>query len=475
MALRVLMLRKKKDNLESDLKKLRAKQSGFAKREGELAEAIKELAPDATDEEKAAVDEAVEAFEKEKAETEEKIADLDGRVKAIEDEIAGEEDKQEPEPEPANDPAEPAAGGEDKKSRRSKGGSYPMNRTRNFRNMADHEVRAMMGREDVKAFLAEIRSAIKEKRALTNVGLLAPEVFLGMIKENLENYSKLYKYVTVRQLSGNGREVIMGTIPEGVWIDCCGILNELNLAFNDVEVACWKVGGYFDVCNANIEDSDVNLADELITALGQAIGYALDKAIVYGLGTRMPLGFVTRLAQTSEPADYPETARPWVDLHTSNIKKSNKTGVEMFQEILMDSAAAKGKYAHAERVWIMNETTYTYLKAQGLSINAAGTIVSGMEGTMPVAGGNVEVLEFMSDYDIAYGYLDLYLLGERKGITLASSEHVKFIQDRTIFKGTARYDGAPTIAEAFGLMNIKNVNPTTSVEFAPDTANTESA
>jgi HK97 family phage major capsid protein len=93
---------------------------------------------------------------------------------------------------------------------------------------------------------------------------------------------------------------------------------------------------------------------------------------------------------------------------------------------------------------------------------------------MPVAGGDVVVLEFMADGDIAYGYLDLYLLGERRAITLGSSEHFKFIADKTVFKGTARYDGLPVIAEAFGLMNINNVNPTTSVQFAADTANADS-
>jgi hypothetical protein len=119
----------------------------------------------------------------------------------------------------------------------------------------------------------------------------------------------------------------------------------------------------------------------------------------------------------------------------------------------------------------MNEKTYTKLKAEALSINAAGAIVSGMEGTMPVAGGKVVVLDFIADYDIAYGYLDLYLLGERRGIAVGQSEHVKFIEDKTVFKGTARYDGLPVIAEGFGIMNINNTNPTTVYSFAPDSAN----
>lgn len=468
MALKVLLMRKERDTLNRELDSLKATRDGFEARESELAEAINELAPDASEEEKAAVDEAVEAFEKEKAETEEKITELEDRIAKIEEDIASEEDKQEPKDEPKPEPAPDDGNGEE----RNKGGYNPMiTRNKIFNGMKEAEVHALMEREDTKAFLSNVRTALTEKRALSGAGLLVPEVFLGMIRENIEEYSKLYAHCNVRQLSGDGREVVMGTIPEAVWTDCCGTLNELDLAFNAQEIACWKVGGYFVVCNANIEDSDIDLAAELITALGQAIGYALDKAILFGLGTRMPLGVVTRLAQTSQPADYPADARPWVDLHQTNITKVNKTGVELFQAILTNAAAAKGKYSRGQRTWAMNETTYTKLKAEGLSINAAGAIVTGIEGTMPVAGGDVVVLDFLADGDIVYGYFDLYLLGERKEITIGQSEHVKFIEDKTVFKGTARYDGAPTIAEGFGMININNTNPTTTVTFAPDSAN----
>ena len=164
---------------------------------------------------------------------------------------------------------------------------------------------ALVQRDEVKSWLGEVRTAMKEKRALTNVGLTIPEVMLGLLKEEIEGYSKLYSRVNVRNIGGTGRMLVMGTMPEAVWTDCCADLNELTLAFSDVEVDCYKVGGFFAICNANLEDSDVNLAGEIMTALGQAIGLALDKAILYGrnaAGTsKMPMGIVSRLAQTSKP------------------------------------------------------------------------------------------------------------------------------------------------------------------------------
>lgn len=454
------MKRKELDRVNKDLADLRARQEGFAAREAELEGMIEEAE---TEEERAAVEEEITAFEAEQAEVNEQIESLEGTVRAIETELAELETEPDPEPAPAADP-EP----------NERSNNTMVVRARAFRNMDMQTRDAMFAREDVQSFLTQVRNAISEKRAITGAGLLVPEVFLGLVRENIMEYSKLYKHVNLRPIGGNGREVVMGTIPEAVWTDCCGVLNELSLQFNDAEVGCWKVAGYFDICNATLEDSDIDLASELLTVLGQAIGFALDKAILYGLGTRMPMGIVTRLAQTSAPADYPATARTWVDLHTTNIKKTNTTGIDLFKWILTTSAASKGKYSRGERVWVMNDTTFTKLRAEGLSINAAGAIVSGINGTMPVAGGVVEVLDFIPDYDIVTGYFDLYLLAERAGIRLDQSEHVKFIEDRTVFRGTARYDGLPVIAEGFALMNINNTNPTTTITFAPDTANAQS-
>ena len=344
-----------------------------------------------------------------------------------------------------------------------------------FKGMTREERTVMMQREDVRGFLDAVRTGIREKRALDNVGLLVPEVILPLLRENILEYSKLYKHVNVVTVSGEARQPVMGTIPEAIWTDCCANLNELSLTFNDVEVNCWKVGGYYAICNANIEDSDIDLLGQIIIALGAGIGLALDKAILYGTGTRMPLGVISRIAQEQQPADYPATARPWVDLHTSNIKTiaASATGVELFKEFITDFGAAKGKYSRGEKVFVMNDTTYTYLTAQALSVDAAGALVAGFNGSMPGIGGIIEVLDFIPDNVIIGGYFDLYLLGERAGQKFATSEHVLFLQDKTVMKGTARYDGKPSIAEGFVAIGLNGTTPTADMTFAPDDANAE--
>lgn len=465
MALKALMLRKKLSDAQKALNALTAKDAEFTSRESEIATSIEEAE---TEEEKAAVEEAVTAYETDKAAHESEKEGLEGTIRDLEEQLSAEEHAQNTEPAP--DTPAPEAPAQEVRT--------AMRKNIIFDRMNAQERTALIQREDVKAWLTEVRACMTEKRAITNVGLTIPEVMLGLLRENVIVYSKLYKHVTVRPVGGTARQLIMGTVPEAIWTDCCANLNELTLGFNDLEMDCFKVGGFFAICNANLEDSDIDLAAELLSALGQAIGLALDKAILYGRnasGTqKMPMGIVSRLVQTEAPTGYPATARTWADLHTSNvisITAANSTGIKLFQNLVTASGAIKGKYSRGEKVWVMNETTYTALTAEAMAVNAAGAIVSGMGATMPVIGGIVEVLSFIPDNVIIGGYFDLYILAERAGQKFAQSEHVRFLQDQTVFKGTARYDGAPAIAEGFAAIGIKGTTPNATMTFPTDTAN----
>jgi len=469
MALKALLLKKRLDDSRKKLETLRKKTEEFEIREEELKKAIDEMPEDADEETRSALEESIASFEQERSEHADAVADLTREIEALEADLDEEE---------ADAPGEPEPAEEEKPEKIERKAEMKMNipesRARMFGATAQERT-MFFERDDVKAYLAEIRTCIAEKRALTNVGLTIPEVLLGILKENVINYSKLYKHVNVRTIGGEGRMVIMGTIPEAVWTDCCANLNELDLGFNDVEVNCWKVGGFFAVCNATLEDSDIDLASELIAALGQAIGRALDKAILYGTGSRMPLGIVTRLAQQSQPGTYPTTARAWEDLHSSNMLTAASTGADVLANIVKNLGAAKGKYSRGELVHVMNEKTYTWLLAQAMTVNAAGAVVTGFSDRMPVAGGIIEVIEDVPDYNIISGYYDLYLLAERAGQKFASSEHFRFLADQTVFKGTARYDGQPAIAEGFVVQTVNGASAATTIAFTSDDANSVQA
>lgn len=469
--LKQILLRKKIEGLRAQMTQaeqtrdqLMERRAAMKLREEQLEQAVGEVDADTTDEAKDALDEETAKWETDDAALTQEENDNAETTRRLQEQI---DELQRELNELDNRSAEAA-----KTPNREERKDDKIMNTRKFFGMNMQERDAFFARQDVKDFLVRVRELGGQKRAITGSELLIPTVVLDLMRENIEETSKLYKHVSVRSVPGKARQNVMGTIPEAVWTEMCAKLNELSLGFTGVEVDGYKVGGYIPVCNALLEDSDIALATEIIMALGKAIGLALDKAILYGKGVKMPMGIVTRLTQTVDPSN-DKTTIPWTNLSASNVLAiSGKTDVELFKALITASGAAKGKYSMGGKFWAMNETTYTKLVANSLSINAAGAVTSGMMSTMPVIGGAIETLSFIPDDVIIGGYGDLYLLAERAGASIAQSEHVRFIEDQTVFKGTARYDGIPTIAEGFVAIGIGGTKPTAeAVTFAEDTAN----
>lgn len=458
--LKVIMLRKKLSEVTKKLTEAREKAKELATREKELEAAIEEAQ---TDEEKEAVAQEVEQYEKDKEENDESVRTLEKEVSDTESELAELESKQRQ--------AEPVP------EARMRGVETVKTTRKKFFGMTVQERDAFFARDDVHAFLERVRTLGTQNRAITGAELTIPSVMLDLLRENIEEYSKLYKHVRVQSVPGKARQTIQGTIPEAVWTEMNAAINELSLVFNDAEVDGYKVAGYMVINNAVLKDSDIDLASTIITSLGQSIGLALDKAILYGTSKKMPTGVVTRLAQAAKPENYPDTAREWKNLSSSNIVSiaAAKKGVDLFKEIVIASGNAKGKYSTGNRFWAMNETTKTKLVAEALSFNAAGAIATGMGDTMPIVGGAIETLDFIPDNVIVGGYGDLYLLAEREGAQITQSEHVKFLEDQTVYKGLARYDGLPVIAEGFVAIGILGTTPAADMTFAEDTANKAAA
>lgn len=452
MALKVLLLRKKLDSSKKALEELRAKDASFVTREAELEAAINEMTEETTEEDRKIVEESIDSFNSEKEDHEKEKNDLEEEIKRIENEIEEEERKQSQ---------------SIKKPEERKEIIHTMENRTKFFGMSIQERDAFFAREDIKTFLSEVRTCMKEKRALTNVGLTIPDVTLPMIRQIVEEYSKLVKHVTLRPVAGTSRQNVMGEIPEAYWDEMCAAIKELDLTFYNTEMDGYKVSGYFAVCNAVLEDSDINLATELLTAIGKAIGKALDKAIVYGKGVKMPMGIVPALLKTTAPDGYPTTGRPWANLTESHIITGNQSsGTKLFQEIIAKSGIIENEYSTKSLVWIMNRKTHMKIMAESMGANQNAAIVAGMGDTMPVVGGKIEELKFIPDDTVIFGYFDAYVLAERAGTKLGQSEHVKFIEDNTVFKGTARYDGKPVIREAFAVMGIGKAPVTDSPKFA---------
>lgn len=466
--LKTLMLKRSIDLKRAELEKLRERDAEFQTREAELEQAIAEAQ---TEDEQSAVTEEIDKYESAKAEHDQNVNTLSAEIEQLEADLAAAEADA-----PTREAKTKIIERTDNKVQTTINiRALPMSR-RAFDALPEEMRSSIVQRDEVKDFLAQLRSMKGTNRAITGAELTIPVVFLDLIAENMYRYSKLLNRVRVRNVSGQARQTIAGTVPEAVWTEMCGAINELNFVFNQVTLDGYKVAGYVPVCNSLLDDSDIDLSGWIVEMLSESIGYAMDKAILYGKGSasRMPLGIVTRLAQTAAPSDYPANAPAWVDLHTSNILQiggDGVTGAEFWAELMQATGATYTRYSRGELFWCMNSKTYATLRSKVITFTATGDVAANIFGVLPIITGDVDILEFMPDGDIVGGYGDLYLLAMRSGLMIESSYEVQFLQDNTVFRAKQRADGQPIIPGAFVAININNTAVTTTMDFAADTAN----
>lgn len=476
MALKQLLLTRKIADLNKLLEEARKLDAGFLERRTalttraeELEAALQELPDDASAEDKAAVEAEVVTHEADDKALAEEQGTNDGEKQRLSDEIA----KLQAELDEVNSRAKtipaPAHTPQDEPEMR-KDEPYMQNRTKFF-GMTREERDQFIARDDIKTFLTDVRAV---KRGVTNGALLVPEIVLETLRNGLEEYSKLIKFVSLKRVPGTARQTIVGAAPEGVWMEAEGELNELSMSFNQVEVDGYMVGGVIYVHNNLIKDSDLALAAEIMSQLGKAIGKAVDRAILFGTGTNMPVGIVTRLAQTSAPSNRGTYAPAWTDLHTANVKKLNidgTTGAAFFASLVAALGVAKPDYTDGRAFWVMNRATHIKIMAKALAFDAAASLLAGVNNQMPIVGGEIVVDELVESNTIIGGYGSGYLLAEREGASLESSEHYRFVQNQTTFKGYSRYDGLPVFGEAFVVVNFANADVTTTSTFPLDISN----
>ena len=486
MALRQVLLSYKIGEKKTAIEALREKSKDFEqrkaemnKREADLEAAINEQTPDTDAETKAAVEKAVEEFTEEAEKLEEEIKQNAEEIASVEAEVAEMQKELDALSETPAAPAEPPAEPENRENNeRSNERSFAKMKVRAFDKMNLQERAALVAREDVKKFITRVTDAVTNK--VMNAEITVPTVLRPMIREEVAQKSKLLKHVNHIYVPGDTRIPIMGEIPEAIWTEQCAKLNELGLEMYMVEINAYKVGGFMGVCRYIVEDSAENILDILMYALAAGIAKAIDKAILFGTGNKMPLGIVTRLLQTVDPGNGGKYERPWVNLSKTNalelfnIIDDPNDPEKVMAAIVMAFGAAETKTGTDNKFFAMHSSTYTMLLGMLININSSGAIVSGLNMTMPVIGGDIEIIDDMPVGLIAGGYGINYTACERGNMTFDTNDRLRWIEEQVLVKATARYDGKPTNPASFFALTLRAgtvAEMVSTVTFAPDTAN----
>ena len=473
-ALRVLVLNSEITALRAQLTPLEQTRDGFAAREEQLRQALSEITETSTDAERSAVSAAVDAFENDRSANAAEIARIQGEIDTRSAEIARLEAEQTP------PPAAPAVSNSDTRNNDHHERSFvPMNNTteRRWFGLTYAERDALIAKDTTRDFLQRFRALREQQNSATGAELGIPTELMQILRDLTYQNSKLWPYVHSESIRGHSRQNIVGTGAEAVWTEMLANINEISLDFTQLEMDGYMLAGYMAISNAVLQDdADLQLLTSILNAMGEANARALDKAIVYGTGKKMPVGFVTRLAAETTPTWWNNDQGEFTDLHTSHILKldiDSTSGAAFFGTLVEALGIADPKYSDGRVFWVMNRKTHIRLMAKALAFNAAAAITAGINNTFPIVGGDIVELEFMADNDIAGGFGSLMRMAEREGLSIASSDIPLFLRNMTVYRSIGRYDGKPARGEAFVMVNFHNTAPTTSISFAPDYENSQ--
>lgn len=428
------MLAKKIEQRKSSLVDLLLKEEDIQKRSKDLEKSLEEAK---TEEEVNTVEEAVTQIDAEQKEIDDKKGVLETEISNLEKDL--EELNQNA---PTNNPKPPAdPTPETNNSERNQGGSTRMRGNK-------HETRSQMmnrlNQTEVRDFYSTLATAVKENRSLAGTDALIPTTVIDMIRTRIGDYSKLYAEVEVVPLNGDARVILDGAIPEAIWIEMCDPVQELADAFEQTEVDGFKVGGFIPICNAILEDSMIDLANFVESRLAMAIAKSLDKAILVGDGAskKQPLGIITALASIAD----------------RNVISDGSMGNLVTHLALIDDGEDGAPID--EIIAVMRRSTfYQYIVPQTLVQTADGRVVvqTASDPRLP-DGTRIKFSQYAPVDKIVIGDFKKYLLAERAGVKVESSKEVRFIQDQTVFKGTARYDGKPIYTDYFVVVTISQAS-----------------
>lgn len=467
-ALRVLMLNSEIAALRAQLTPLEQTRDGFAAREEQLRQAIAEAT---TDEERGVVSASIDSFEQERSANAAELARIQGEITQREDQIRSLETAQTPPP--ASNPV--SNSGTENNTNHERGNVIMINPDRRWFGLTYQQRDELLARDSTKDFLQRFRQLRAQQNSADGAELGIPTEFMQILRDLTYQNSKLWKYVHSESLRGKARQNIVGTASDAVWTETLANINEVVLDFKQLEMDGYMLAGYMAVSNAVLQDdADLQLLTSILNALGEAFARAMDKTIVYGTGKKMPVGFVTRLAATVQPTWWNTDQGEFTDLHTSHVLKldiDSTSGKEFFGTLIEALGVADPKYSDGRAFWCMNRKTHMRLLAKALAFDSSAALVSRLDDTFPIVGGDIVELEFMADNDIAGGFGSLMRMVEREGMSIASSDIPLFLRNMTVYRGLGRYDGKPARGEGFVLVNFHNTNPMTTISFAPDLAN----
>jgi HK97 family phage major capsid protein len=300
-----------------------------------------------------------------------------------------------------------------------------------------------------------IDSRLLETRAVSglNEGLPSDGGFLVQTDFATELLKRAYETGQVASrcrrigISGNANSLKINGIDEtsradgsrwgGVrayWTAEAGDKSNATPSFRQIELSLTKLTGLAYATDELLQDAGA-LESVLMTAFSEEFGFKLDDAIINGDGSGKPLGILASSALVSVAK---EAGQPADTIQPENLIK------------IWSRCWARSRI---NSVWFINQDIEPQLFTLGIAVGTGGGTVymppgglsSQPYGTLfgrPVIP--IEQCQTLGDKgDIILADMSQYILADKGGVQSASSIHVRFVNDESVFRFVYRVAGQP--------------------------------
>ena len=263
-----------------------------------------------------------------------------------------------------------------------------------------------------------------------------PQALTEAVMSEMEELSPLYKAISVVHAhSFKGRVYIIAVKDAGEWVDCGETLPDVADSAKIIgEIDGYTVGAYVEVCNDLLPGGAASIS-AYVLAVARALVKPLELAILNGDGYRKPRGIIPALSE-------------------DHVVPTDKNGLELYEDLVDAAALADANYLASPNEFhaVCNrKTAMRMLHASGNNDCSAYPVV------FPHIMAKITLSEAMKDGEVLLGFLPVYQLYERKGVSVGIDQHPRFLFDHTIVRGTGRYDGIVLQPDAFVLVKMSEL------------------
>lgn len=213
---------------------------------------------------------------------------------------------------------------------------------------------------------------------------------------------------------------------------------ESEPTFAQARLVAKKLTGYTIASNELLNDSAVGVEALLMQLFPEAIRYFEEEAFINGTGGGQPNGILNASCKVSVAKQTGQAA--------ATVVYENIT--TMYPRMLPSSVN--------RAIWLYNPEVFPQLATMAINVGTGGSAVwiSNIVGGPPatIMGRPAYPTEHCqalgTEGDLMFVDPAYYMIGDTQGLAVASSPHVKFVTDQTVWKFVERLDGRPWLESA---------------------------